>query len=304
MKPLILVNNENNNYFTDAIAYYHFFYIFQSETLLNRVYRKIILKTDTPLRKTLFSHWEQTAKGCDTIILFDTGNAVMILKYLKRYYPDKRIIFWYWNRVSRSIPVSEIKKCDVEIWSYDPGDCKEYGLHYNLQFVFPKHYVDSVEPDTEYDTFFIGVDKNRGALLKEMAEEINNAGCSYRYYLVKSQTKADCHVKQEYTYYPPVTYQNLIAMSRKSKALIDVTDPEQFGLTLRPLESIYLKRKLITTMKHIKDYDLYHPNNVFIWDVDDISKLHDFLHTPYDDTDHEKLMKHYSVENWLQNFEK
>ena len=304
MKLLILVNNENNNYFTNAIKYNNFFYIFQNETLLNRVYRKIVLKTNTPFRKALFNHWQQAAMECDTIILFDTGNAVAILKYLKQYYSDKRIIFWYWNRVSRSIPISEIKKCGVEIWSYDPGDCKEYGLNYNLQFVFPSHYNNSATFNTEYDTFFIGLDKNRGFLLKEMAKKINEAGCSYRYYLVKSKTKADSHVKQEFPYYPPVTYQNLIAMAKKSKALIDITDPEQFGLKLRPLESLYLKKKLITTMTHIKDYDLYNSKNVFVWGVDDISELCNFLHSPYDDTKQKELMKKYSVENWIQNFKK
>lgn len=303
MKPLILVNNESNGYFVDAIAKHHFFYIFKNEKMMNRVFRKIILNTSTPIRKTLFTHWKMAVQKCDTIILFDTGNAVSILKYLKQYYPEKRIIFWYWNRVSRSIPVAEIEKCGVEIWSYDPGDCQEYGLNYNLQFVFPQNYKELENHGVEYDAFFIGVDKNRGVLLKEIAEKISKVGCSYCYYLVKSQTKADSNVKQMYPYHTPVTYKELIEMSQKSKALIDVIDPDQLGLTLRPLECIYLKKKLITTMKHITDYDLYHPNNVFIWGVDDISKLNEFFNSPYDETNQKELMKRYSVETWLQNFE-
>lgn len=57
-------------------------------------------------------------------------------------------------------------------------------------------------------------------------------------------------------------------------------------------------------MTHIKDYDLYNSKNVFVWGVDDISELCNFLHSPYDDTKQKELMKKYSVENWIQNFKK
>ena len=303
MKPLILVNNENNGYFENAIANCNLFYIFKSERMINRIFRKIILKTNSSLRKILFTHWKKRASECDTIILFDTGNAVTILKYLKEYYSGKRIIFWYWNRVSRSIPVDEIKKTGVEIWSYDPGDCEKYDLKYNVQFVFPQNYGINVSTSKEYDAFFIGLDKNRGAILKAMAKHLKEAGCSFYYYLVKSKTKADSNVKQEYPYQPPVTYQKLIDMSIKSKALIDIIDEEQLGLTLRPIEGIYLKKKLITTMKHITDYDLYTPDNIFIWGVDDISKLKAFLESPYNNKGSVELKQKYSFDAWLHNFE-
>ena len=301
MNPLILVNNENNEYFEDA-THSGFYYIFKCENMINRVYRKIILNTRSAFRKDLFTHWKEKADECDSIILFDTGNAVAILKYLKEYYPDKRIIFWYWNRVARSIPVDEIKKTGVEIWSYDPGDCNKYGLNYNVQFVFPQKYC-VISSRVEYDSFFIGLDKGRGELLREMSQYFNKVGCSYYYYLVKSKTKADSNVKQEYPYHPAVNYRELIDMCMKSKALIDVIDSTQLGLTLRPIECIYLKKKLITTMKHISHYDLYNPNNVFIWGVDDVSKLKIFLDSPYDNSNITELRKKYSFDTWLQNFE-
>lgn len=304
MKPLILVNNESNGYFEKLIECQNFFYIFKNEKFSNRVFRKFLLKTHLPLRKILFTHWEKRAAECDTIILFDTGNAVSILKFLKQYYPDKRIIFWYWNRVERSIPVDEIRNTGVEIWSYDPGDCLKYGLNKNIQFVFPQNYPEALNnSEIEYDAFFIGLDKNRGKILKEIAGQANAAGCSTFYYLVKSKTKADSKVKQEYTYYPPVTYRELIDMSLKSRALIDVVDSDQLGLTLRPIECIYLKKKLITTMKHITDHDLYNSNNVFIWDSDDGSRLNEFLNSPFDESGREELMNRYSYVSWLNNFE-
>ena len=58
MNPLILVNNENNEYFEDA-THSGFYYIFKSENMINRVYRKIILNTRSAFRKDLFTHWKK-----------------------------------------------------------------------------------------------------------------------------------------------------------------------------------------------------------------------------------------------------
>lgn len=304
MNPLILVNNENNGYFINEIATKKIFYIFKNENIVNRIYRKMILKTNIPIRRQLFTHWEKKAEACDTIILFDTGNACTILKYLKQYYPDKRLIFWYWNRVARSIPVEEIRKTGVEIWSYDPGDCKEYGLKYNNQFVFPSNYlINSKAKEVKYDTFFLGIDKNRSDILADMAKKFKELGCSYYYYLVRSYNKAENKAQQEFPYRPFVTYQKLLDMSSNSKALIDIVDSEQYGLTLRPIECIFLKKKLITTMRHISDHALYNPDNVFIWGSDDYSRLNSFLNSPFNENNNKMLMEEYSFSNWLQHFE-
>ena len=66
----------------------------------------------------------------------------------------------------------------------------------------------------------------------------------------------------------------------------------QHGVTLRDIESIFIKTKLITTNKHIVDADLYDENNVFILDENNLSKIVDFLNRPYKEINREILEKH------------
>lgn len=49
-----------------------------------------------------------------------------------------------------------------------------------------------------------------------------------------------------------ISYQENLDNIRKSKCIVDVVQKGQIGLTLRPLESLFFKKKLLTNNKCIK----------------------------------------------------
>lgn len=49
-----------------------------------------------------------------------------------------------------------------------------------------------------------------------------------------------------------------------SKAILDYTDSFQSGLSMRTIESIGLRKKLITNNKAIMKYDIYNTNNIYL----------------------------------------
>src|SRR5690606_27309560 len=84
-----------------------------------------------------------------------------------------------------------------------------------------------------------------------------------------------------------------------SKILLDVPTAHHNGLSFRVFEAIGFGKKLITTNKEIKQYDFYHPNNIFVWDDHSQKMLGDFLDAPY-----LYLATHikesYSFNNWIK----
>ena len=302
MRYLLLVNHEKNGYFPqiqNSDACIEIYY--KSEIKIHRFLRKIILKSQSRLIDVLFSHWLKIAEKSENIILFDTKNIVEICRYLIKKYPNKRIIVWYWNSVSDSIPPTQLKNIkNLEIWSFDPQDCQKYEFFNNTQFYFTEHLQRKGNisiPNTK--AFYVGADKNRSKVLKELREYFEDNNISYNFHLVKFKD----NIKQkDFEYKQPLSYPDVIECIRNSEVLIDLVAEWQTGLTLRPLEAIFFKKKLITNMKNITSYDFYNKNNVFILGVDNMNDLFKFISSKYDDADNYIYTKEYSFNEWINRF--
>lgn len=84
----------------------------------------------------------------------------------------------------------------------------------------------------------------------------------------------------------------------ESKCILDAPQSGQTGLTIRTIECLGAKRKLITTNKDVVNYDFYRPENIYVYDGKiDISN--DFFKKDYQDID-DKIYKKYSLKNWLR----
>ena len=99
--------------------------------LLRFMYRK--MRTHVP-KKWVF-RVPKPAETDDMIIVFDTHVTPQYLYWLCEHYPDKRIIFWYWNPADDK-RIFDLFPRRMEIWSYSPSDCGKYGFRYNTQFYF------------------------------------------------------------------------------------------------------------------------------------------------------------------------
>ena len=78
-----------------------------------------------------------------------------------------------------------------------------------------------------------------------------------------------------------------------SRYILDVPPASQTGVTVRCFEALARGIKLITTDQHIVEYDIYSPDNVYIFrgnfDWDD-----PFFHTPFKPID-PVILERYSV---------
>ncbi|STZ76023.1 hypothetical protein [Bergeriella denitrificans] len=92
--------------------------------------------------------------------------------------------------------------------------------------------------------------------------------------------------------------ENLLA-AQSGRILVDFKTPKQEGLSFRAFEALGYRKKLVTTNENIKRYDFYHPNNIFVWDGQDLSGLAEFAQLPYVELN-PAIRGKYSFGNWIR----
>jgi hypothetical protein len=86
----------------------------------------------------------------------------------------------------------------------------------------------------------------------------------------------------------------------KSRAIVDIHHPKQRGLTMRTIEALGSKRKLITTNPSVRSYDFYCPQNIHILEDHGESLTPEFFRTPYVEVS-ERVYHKYSLDGWLDS---
>ena len=79
---------------------------------------------------------------------------------------------------------------------------------------------------------------------------------------------------------------------KESNCILDAPQAGQTGLTIRTIECLGAKRKMITTNKDIKKYDFYNESNILVFDGK-IDKECDFFKNPFIELN-EEIYKKYS----------
>lgn len=200
-------------------------------------------------------------------------------------------ILWYWNPLCTTYAGKEIvpmikfiKSLGYEIYTFDQFDVDNYGLHYHNQVARICRTEENFP--IVYDFYFLGRIKDRYNTIKEIESYLNNRGYNNLFIYVSD--------KSQY-----ISYDTNIRNIRSCRCIIDINQRPQAGITLRPIESLFYKKKLITNNPNIRTIDFYNPNNIFIWGQDDLARLECFIQEPCVDID-EHILSKYDINEWLR----
>lgn len=235
-----------------------------------------------------------------------------ILSDLRNAFPNAKMCLHVWDSIA-NIPhiLDKVKFFDYAT-SFDRKDCLEYPefkfrpLFYSDDFRNPLNQNDYIY---DIDISFCGtIHSDRYKILKDVEEQCKKNGMKYYgfyyiqsklvhslYKLLKSEFR---HTKASEFAFDKLTSKEIIDIVNMSRAVVDIQHPKQSGLTMRTIEMLGMKKKLITTNTDIVNYDFYNQNNVYIINRSNPIISKDFLESSYCDIE-EEIYDRYSLESWI-----
>lgn len=270
------------------------FQIYRKIPFLLKIIRKIIFKFNLPFKRIWFSEWIDRMDNYSEIIFFSTS-PIQGLEFIRKKYPNIKIIFWYWNPVKISLHPDNVLKLGATPWAFDKADSIKYAINHNSTFYFKDLKLEEHEIDNDF--LFVGLDKGRRAILEKLESDLKRKSLRTNFYIVDSNASSKNYTGN----FPYISYSEYLIKLSKSRVIVDIMQEGQTGLTLRPMESIFFNKKIITDNLSIENADFYRPENVFILGKDDIDNIEEFINSPYRNIDHD-ILDSYDFKNWMSRF--
>lgn len=264
---------------------------FKSVNFLEKVLRKFSLRVGL-MKKIWYGDWKHYLSTVDTIVIFAT-NRFDYIQFIADKYPTKRIIVWYWNPVFRCFEPSKVNGENLEFWSFDKKDCEKYNLRFNSTFYFKD--VKITREEVIWDLVFLGADKGRKKAILDVNDKLMKNGLNTNFIIIPN--KGDPNPEN----LKAVSYKDYVELVGESKGIFDFIQSGQSGLTLRPMESIFFDKKLITNDESIINEPFYNADNIFVLGKDNLESVGDFINSSYKKLPN-SILEYYEFSNWLLRF--
>lgn len=266
---------------------------------INHYYNKII-------KETLQKEYDY--------VFFIKGESISAsnVRRLKQFHPEANFIIYHWDSIANNSNAQNLLPYFDRVFSFDKIDCERLGLHFLPLFYTPDYAnIPYYDKEIKYDMLFVGTThSDRYKLVKRVEEQIIKMGglcltwfyfpSKILYYKMKIQNSYLRQIPVHTFHFKPMSKELLLQLYAGSRIIIDVQHPKQTGLTMRCIETLGAKRKLITTNYYITEYDFYNPDNILVVDRNLPYVPEKFLNEPYRDTPKE-IYESYSIKNWLSS---
>lgn len=261
------------------------------------------------LRKYYLHQFKRLPDQIDYILIIK-GSTIRQLEihYLKNKYSNAEFIMYQWDSVAYYPYALEVAKWCDRRFTFDPCDAKEFGWTYRTLFFDP--ITCNVDKERKYDiTFICSLHSERVKVYKILCKFAKKHGLSvfsylfsnrwsyYRQKYIKKNSSFD--IDSSLLKFAPLLMRETAAIYNKSKSIIDYKFPKQVGLTMRTIESIGHRCKLITNNQQVKYEDFYIPENIYVYDLDSFDIPEVFFKTSYTPLSEELYYK-YSIDGWIE----
>lgn len=255
---------------------------------------------------------ERLAKNAYDMVLY-VGGMSFCFTYkqflLIRESSKARFVAFLWDAFSNCERFGQCRNLFHEVYSFEADDCRRYGLILRPLFYSDAYRSIPLMPDDgfEYDACFIGSvhQPSKFKEVSEIAQKLEFQGYRvFKYYFMPSRAaelrcKLSNHWYRGQVFrYEPLCAAQVAEIYSRSKAVIDSPQRGQAGLTMRTLETLGARRKLITANKDVMRYDFAQYGDVLVWD-DTLDGFADFLQRPYT-CPPESVFDNYSITTFVK----
>lgn len=246
--------------------------------------------------------WLSTLKPGDRLLL----NGVTNLRTLRavswltnpavtRYQYFNNCLHFVYPKHLVAQKASSMKAMGYHLVTFDPQEAAKYGMKYAEQFYrYPSEKEGSENTEQQkYDFFFCGEQKDRGRRLADLKHTLSKMGYRCLFIVVSSESQR-------------ISYQQYLKYIQQSRCIVDLQKEGQTGLTRRPIEALFFKKKLLTENHHIVSYDFYRKENIYVVGSDgaiDTNSVHLFLDEQPMVEVPQEIIERYEVNHWLRYFD-
>lgn len=234
-----------------------------------------------------------------------------MLLELKKIQKQAEFILYQWDSLQNFPYIKHLEKYFDRCYSFDRSDVAKNS---RLQFL-PLFYTNRYEriaskhvDNYKYDFMFVGTaHPKKYKYVKEMSRKLSRiykkqyiyffypSRLVYFYRKIKNPELK--HSTYSEFHFTALKSEEMDKLLLESKCVLDSAQDGQSGLTIRVLETLGAKRKIITTNPDIVNYDFYRKENVYVYNgTFDFSDI--FFYSAYVEID-DSVYKKYSLKSWL-----
>jgi hypothetical protein len=244
------------------------------------------------------------------IINMETMRKI-ITRRLRRGFPEAEMILVLWDPLYYKPRAKQVLKRFDRVFSFDEGDCRQNRHIRFLPDFYLEEYANAARvKEYKYDVGFVGTahtDRYRTLRkIKKVLEKDNMKLCVklyfysvFNYYLCRLFHWDFVGAKRKDFVFSPMTAAEIADIYGSSRIVIDIESPHQQGITMRTIEILAARRKMITTNANVRNYDFYNENNILIISKENPIIPSAFLTSPYEELS-EEIYEKYSLNSWLK----
>ena len=233
-----------------------------------------------------------------------------ILSVYKKAFNNSKFYLYLYDSLNNISNISEKFPYFDNISSFDKKDCSNNKiLKFKPLFYCDEYYRKTNNQSYKYDLCFIGtIHSDRYKILKMVKKEAEDNGLNmffypylqskFIYYFYKIFKPEFRNSKISDFKFNKLSSKTISKIIDESNVIIDIQHPKQTGLTMRTIEILGLRKKLITTNKDIQNYDFYNKNNIMIVDRNQFIISRDFFNKQYINLNNE-IYEKYSLGSWV-----
>ena len=267
------------------------------------------------IRKYFDSMMEHVRNQKYDVVFLISGQSLSFSKEmideLKATQPHARFVLYQWDSMKNFPYIGEMHQYFDRMFSFDKTDCSKYSDLKFLPLFYSKKYenIGKVKKsESQYDFSFVGTaHPKKYKFIKQMSAQLQSVypkqfiyfffPSKIVYYYRKLMNPEFKNAKRSEFHFTPIRGEKMDRLIADSRCILDSPQDGQLGLTIRVLEALGAKKKLITTNEDVKNYDFYRPENVYIYkgnfDYDSV-----FFKTDFIEPD-EAVYRKYSLYSWL-----
>lgn len=255
---------------------------------------RILNKSLVAENELLYGPWTKNTDKYDKIVVFDSDATPQLLIYFYQVGLAKKVTLYYLNKIAdreRKL-YQTANKVGIRQATYNIHDVHMYKIKYIPQFWNREMALGVTASSVEWDITFCGAAKDRYDEIAAVQNIANRNGLKTNFWIVSSKGEPRTHKNRR-------SYQSYLQDVQNSNAVLDIVGNDNWGLTWRPLEALFLKKKLITNYTDIKDYDFYqsYKDDVLIITDDNLEDIIPFIKKEYTISFPE--LNHYEIAGWL-----